>query len=41
MTDEEMQNLRDRIKTDIDAWWDEYDWDGKFKTYVEGLSNER
>lgn len=40
MDEEKMQQLRDNIRSDIEEWWNDYDWDGKFKIYLEGLDNE-
>ena len=40
MNEEDMQALRDRIVADVDDWWGSYDWDSKFKVYLEGLDNE-
>jgi hypothetical protein len=37
LTEDERQALRNEISDLIDKWWEEYDWDGKFEAYLEGL----
>ena len=35
--DDELQRLCDEVSQSIESILEEYDWDGKFKEYLEGL----
>jgi hypothetical protein len=35
MTEDEMQDLQESIKQDIEEYFEAYDWDSKFKQYLE------
>jgi hypothetical protein len=36
MTDDEMQELQDRIVEGVSDYFETYDWDKAFKRYLEG-----
>jgi hypothetical protein len=36
MTDDEMQELQERIVEGVADYFDSYDWDNAFKKYLEG-----
>lgn len=33
--DDDMEALGDKLMADIQAWWDDYDWDAKWIQYME------
>jgi hypothetical protein len=35
--DEHLQRLCDEVSQSVDSMLEQYDWDGKFKEYMEGL----
>jgi hypothetical protein len=35
--DDELQRLCDEVSQSVDSILEQYDWDGKFKIYLEGL----
>ena len=36
MTDEEMQELQNKVVESVQEYFDAYDWDAAFKKYLEG-----
>jgi len=32
----ESDELGDKLMADIQSWWEDYDWDGKWIEYMEG-----